>query len=150
MRKLAKIRAAAEYAARHARAEPARVRAAVLLDQISVSEAATTGGGGRVPTIAARMLLGSLVLSVGDLVGRAWLKARADDPDVAAFAAMQATARPPSPARIDEICSRVLWARFARQASARTARPARGLRSRCMLDTSSGRMSIRHRLRRAR
>lgn len=42
----------------------------------------------------------------------AWLDASADDPDVAAFTAMQATASPPAPRVVNETCSRVLWARF--------------------------------------
>jgi hypothetical protein len=53
------------------------------------------------------------VLAVRDLAGPAMLNANGDDPDVAAFTILQAAASPPEPARIDEICSRVLWARFA-------------------------------------
>ena len=67
---------------------------------------------GQPPVIAAG-LLRSLVLAIRDRAGPAWLKASGDDPDVAAFTAMQATASPPDPARIDAICSRVLWARVA-------------------------------------
>jgi hypothetical protein len=58
-------------------------------------------------------LLRDLLLAVRDLAGPAWLDASGDDPDVAAFTVLQATASPPDRARIDEICSRVLWARFA-------------------------------------
>jgi hypothetical protein len=49
---------------------------------------------------------------VGDRYRLITALAGGDDPDVAAFTARQATASPPDPARIDEICSRVLWARF--------------------------------------
>jgi hypothetical protein len=111
MSAFAKTRAAAEYAARPARTELARTRAAVLLTRLSACEAAMTGGDGQPPVVAAG-LLRSLVLAVRDLARPAWLDASGDDPDVAAFTAMQATASPPDPARIDEICSRVLWARF--------------------------------------
>ena len=58
-------------------------------------------------------LLRDLVLAVRDLVGPAWLDASGDDPDAAAFTVLEAAASPPDQARIDEICSRVLWARFA-------------------------------------
>ena len=112
MNTFAKTRAAAEYAARHSRTELIRSHAAVLLARLGVCEAAAVGGNGQPPVIAAG-LLRSLVLAVRDLAGPAWLEANGDDPDVAAFTAMQATASPPDPARIDEICSRVLWARFA-------------------------------------
>ena len=111
MSTLATTRAATEYAARHARSELARTRAAVLLARLGVCEAAITGGDGQPPVLAG--LLRGLVLAVRDLAGPAWLEASGDDPDVAAFTALQATASPPDPARIDEVCSRVLWARFA-------------------------------------
>lgn len=112
MSEFAKTRAAAGYAARHARAELAQARAAALLQRLSACEAAMTAGEAQLPTIAAGMLR-NLVLAVSDLAGPAWLEANGDDPDVAAFTVMQATPSPPEPARIDEICSRVLWARFA-------------------------------------
>jgi hypothetical protein len=59
-----------------------------------------------------RGLLRDLVLAVRDLAGPAWLQAACDDPDIAAFTALQAAPVPPSPAGLDEIISRVLWARF--------------------------------------
>jgi hypothetical protein len=49
-------------------------------------------------------LLRDLVLAVRDLAGPAWLDASGDDPDVAAFTVLEAAARPPDRARIDEIC----------------------------------------------
>ena len=112
MNTFAKTRAAAEYAAQHVRTEVTRARAAVLLARLSACQDAMTGGESQPPVTAAG-LLRSLVLAVADLAGPAWLEASRDDPDVAAFTAMQATASPADPARIDEICSRVLWARFA-------------------------------------
>jgi hypothetical protein len=57
-------------------------------------------------------LLRDLVLAARDLAGPSWLAAASDDPDIAAFTALQATPAPPSPAELDEIISRVLWARF--------------------------------------
>lgn len=120
MSTFAKTRAAAEYAARHCRTELTRTRAAVLLQRLSACEAALAGGNGQLPVTAAG-LLRSLALAVGDLAGPAWLEASGDDPDVAAFTAMQATASPPDPARTDKICSRVLWARFAPAGTARDA-----------------------------
>ena len=57
--------------------------------------------------------LRDLVLAARDLAGPAWLAAASDDPDIAAFTALQATPVPPSPAELDEIISRVLRARVA-------------------------------------
>lgn len=113
MRPFGKTRAAAGYAARHAGAEVTRTRAAGLLRELTAYETALADGDGRQPAAVSAALLRSVVISVRDLAGAGWLEAMADDPDVAAFAAMQATASPPDPARIDETCSRVLWARFA-------------------------------------
>jgi hypothetical protein len=106
-----KTRAAAGYAARHARAVPARVRAAALLEQLADWETAADAG---IQQVAADPgLLRSLVIAVRDVAGTDWLDAMADDPDVAAFASISATASAPSLDRIDETCSRVLWARFS-------------------------------------
>src|SRR6266568_2461313 len=91
-----KTRAAVRYAARHARSELARARAAVL-----------------------HGVLRDLVLAARDLAGPAWLAAASDDPDIAAFTALQATPVPPAPAELDEIISRVLRARFAPPGPAR-------------------------------
>ena len=128
MSTFAKTRAAAGYAARHSRAELTRCHAAGLLARLGVCEAATADGNGQPPVIAAG-LLRSLVLAVRDLAGPAWLEASGDDPDVAAFTALQATASPPDPARIDEICSRVLWARFAPARDRRLRHPGSGRRT---------------------
>jgi hypothetical protein len=108
-----KTRAAAEYAALHARADLTRVRAAALLQELAACETALADGNGRQSAAVSAALLRSLVIAVRDLAGPAWLDASADDPDVAAFTAMQATASPPNPGVVDETCSRVLWARFS-------------------------------------
>lgn len=107
-----KTRAAAGYAARHGPGELTRARAVVLLARLDAFEDLLPGSDGHAPA-AVCGLLPDLVLAAGDLAGPAWLQASSDDPDVAAFTGLQATASPPDPARIDEICSRVLWARFA-------------------------------------
>lgn len=117
MTAFSKTRAAAQYAARHSASDLARTRAAVLLQRLGVAEAALTGTTGQMPATVAG-LLRALVLATRDLAGPAWLAASGDDPDVAAFTALEATASPPDPDRIDEICSRVLWARYV-PASAR-------------------------------
>ncbi len=106
-----KTRAAAGYAARHARSELARARAAILLARLDACEDLLPGGDGDVPA-ALHGLLRDLVLAARDLAGPAWLAAVGDDPGIAAFTALQATPAPPSPAELDEIISRVLWARF--------------------------------------
>jgi hypothetical protein len=108
-----KTRAAARYAARHARAPLTRVRAAALLEQLADWETAAADGGIRQQAAADPGLLRSLVIAVRELAGTGWLDSMADDPDVAAFTAISAAASAPSPGRIDETCSRVLWARFS-------------------------------------
>ena len=65
------------------------------------------------PGELARARATDLVLAVRDLAGTAWLDASGDDPVVAAFTVLEAAASPPDPARIDELFSRMLWARFA-------------------------------------
>ena len=67
---------------------------------------------GQLPVTVAGLLWG-VVLATRELAGPTWLEASCENPDITAFIALQATASPPDPARIDEICSRVLWARFA-------------------------------------
>ena len=113
-----KTRAAAEYAARHGRTELARARAVVLLERLDACEVTLADDDTQLRVTIAG-LLRSLVLAARDVVGPAWLEASSDDPDVATFTALQATASPPDPDRIDEICSRVLWARFARPGATR-------------------------------
>ena len=107
-----KTRAAAGYIAGTGPGELARTRAAILLARLGACEDILTGGEGDVPA-ALHGLLRDLMLAVRDLAGLAWLDASGDDPDVAAFTVLQAAASPPDRVRIDEICSRVLWARFA-------------------------------------
>ena len=113
MRPFAKTRAAAEYAALHARADLSRARAAAILQELVACETALADRNGRQPDAVSAGLLRTLVIAVRDLVGPAWLEASADDPDVAAFTAMQATASPPDAGVVDETCSRVLWTRFS-------------------------------------
>jgi hypothetical protein len=107
-----KTRTAAGYAARHASAALTRARAAALLEQLAAWE--TVAEVNTRPQAAADPgLLRSLVIAVRDLTGTSWLDAMADDPDVAAFTTLSATASAPPPDRIDETCSRLLWARFS-------------------------------------
>jgi hypothetical protein len=106
-----KTRAAAGYIAGTGPGELARARATILLARLGACEDILPGGEGDVP--ASCGLLRDLVLAVRDLVGPAWLDANGDDPDVAALTVLEAAASPPDPARIDEICSQLLWARFA-------------------------------------
>ena len=105
-----KTRAAAGYIARQARGELTRGRAAALTARLDACEDIPAGGD--VPAVF-HGLLRDLVLAARDLAGPAWLAAASDDPDIAAFTALQAIPVPPSPAELDEIISRVLWARFA-------------------------------------
>ena len=67
---------------------------------------------------------GLRVLAARDLAGPSWLAAASDDPDIAAFTALQATPAPPSPAGLDEIISRVLWARFPPPGTRRDGGPS--------------------------
>jgi hypothetical protein len=113
-----KTRAAARYAARHARSELARARAAVLLTRLGACQDIPAGAA--VPAVF-HGVLRDLVLAARDLAGPAWLAAASDDPDIAAFTALQATPAPPSPAELDEIIARVLWARFGPPGTPRTA-----------------------------
>jgi hypothetical protein len=99
VRPFGKTRAAAEYAALHARADLVRVRATARLQELAACETALAGGNGRQPAAGTAALLRTLVIAVRDLADPAWLDASADDPDVAAFTAMQATASPPDPRR---------------------------------------------------
>ena len=108
-----KTRAAAGYIAGTGPGELARARATILLARLGAYEDILPGRDGGVPA-ALPGLLRDLVLAVRDLAGTAWLDANGDDPDVAAFTVLEAAASPPVTARIDEICSRMLWARFAR------------------------------------
>lgn len=104
-------RAAAGYIAGTGPGELARARATILLARLGACEDILPGGEGNAPG-ALHGLLRDLVLAVRDLAGPAWLDANGDDPDVAAFTVLEAAASPPDPARIDEICSRVLQARL--------------------------------------
>jgi uncharacterized protein (DUF2267 family) len=106
-----KTRAAADFICRHASSALTRHRALELLQQLGSCEAALATEGD-IP-VAVQSLLRSLVLAVRELTGTGWLTVNRDDPDIAAFAALDMKPRPPSPADLDEVLSRVLWARFA-------------------------------------
>ena len=118
-----KTRAAAGYAAGHGPGELTRARATILLARLDAFEDLLPGGDGHVPA-ALHGLLRDLVLAARDLAGRSWLAAASDDPDIAAFTALQATPAPPSPAGLDEIISRVLWARFPPPGTPRDGGPS--------------------------
>ncbi len=105
-----RTRAAAGYAAAHGRGDLTRRRATTLIRRLRACEALTAAGG---PTSAfAHTQQRAVVLAARDLAGPAWLAARGDDPDIAAFTALEATPVPPAPADLDEIISRMLRARF--------------------------------------
>jgi uncharacterized protein (DUF2267 family) len=106
-----KTRAAADYIRRHASSDLTSHRALELLEQLRSCEAALAAEGD-VP-VAVQSLLRALVLTVRELTGTGWLAVNRDDPDIAAFAALDMKPHPPPPADLDEILSRVLWARFA-------------------------------------
>ena len=106
-----KTRAAAGYICRHTSSDLTGHRALELLTQLgSCEEALATEGD--IP-LAVQGPLRSLILTVRELTGTGWLAVNRDDPDIAAFAALDMKPHPPSPADIDEVLSRVLWARFA-------------------------------------
>ena len=79
----------------------------LLLALAAVECHASAGGPARVPPV----LLRDLVIITGRLAGRTWLKANADR--AAAFAALQATWRPPPLAELDHILARLLSDRFS-------------------------------------
>jgi hypothetical protein len=106
-----KTRAATDYICRHAPSDLARNRALALLTRLDTCEAALASGNGEAPAFAGG-LLRSLVLLVRELAGPAWLAASAGDPGIDAFTALDTTPDPPAPDILDEIFSRVLWARF--------------------------------------
>ena len=94
-----KTRAAAGYAASQGRSGPACARAAVLIRRLQACETALDAAGGHLLPDASGPLR-DLVLAARDLVGPGWLAASADDPDVAAFTALDsAPARPRRPGR---------------------------------------------------
>lgn len=113
-----KTRAAAGYAASQGHGALTRGRAAMLVRRLRSCETALDRAGGRIPPADSGPLR-DLVLAARDLAGRAWLAARADDPDVAAFTALESEPVSPAPADLDEVVSRVLWARFAPPAASR-------------------------------
>lgn len=107
-----KTLAAAGYAADQGRGVVASGRGALLIRRLRACETILDQANGEIlPETSG--LLRDLVLATRDLVGPAWLNVSADDPDVSAFTALESTPAPPAPAELDEIVSRVLWARFA-------------------------------------
>ena len=106
-----KTRSAAEHISHHASSDLARTRALVLLKRLGVCEAALAATDGDPGLV--RSLLKGLALTVGELADLAWLAANTDDPDIAAFTALDDAPAPPPPADLDELLARVLWARFA-------------------------------------
>ncbi|HEY1702053.1 MAG TPA: hypothetical protein VGG75_20290 [Trebonia sp.] len=107
-----KTLAAAGYAAEQGRSVLARGRAALLVRRLRACETALDQANGQILPAASGPLR-DLVLAARDLAGPAWLDASADDPDVAAFTGLESAPAPPAPADLDEVVSRVLWARFA-------------------------------------
>ena len=118
MSEFRKTRTAAGYAASHGRGGLASSRAVALLKRLGACEATLAAWDADKPAIADGQLRG-LVLAARDLAGQTWLAASRDDPDVAAFTALETTRVPPAPAELDEIISRALWARFAPASTAR-------------------------------
>ena len=106
-----KTRSAAGYISRHTTSELTQSRALVLVKRLGVCEAALAAEDGD-PALAHSLLRG-LVRTVRQLASPAWLAANTDDPDIAAFTALADAPTPPSPADLDELLARVLWARFA-------------------------------------
>jgi uncharacterized protein (DUF2267 family) len=106
-----KTRAAADYICRHTSSELTGHRALKLLTQLRSCEAALAAEGD-IP-VAVQSLLRALALTVRELTGTGWLAVNRDDPDIAAFAALDMKPHPPPPDDLDEVLSRVLWARFA-------------------------------------
>jgi uncharacterized protein (DUF2267 family) len=105
-----KIRAAADHICRHTSSDLTCHRAVDLLTQLRSCEAALAAEGDM--PVAVQSLLRSLARTVRELTGTGWLAVNRDDPDIAAFAALDMRPHPPSPADLDEVLSRVLWARF--------------------------------------
>ena len=121
----AKTRVAAGWIIQHAPSDIARARAATLAGQLTRCQAALATGNGQ-PPAAAYGLLRAVVLTVQDLAGRRWLEASSDTPEVTAFLAMLATARPPSVPELDQIAARLLWARFTGHPGTSTFPPCPG------------------------
>jgi len=101
VRPFGKSRAAAEYAALHARADLVAVRAAALLQELAACEAALAGGNGRQPAAVTAGLLRGLAGRQRRRPGRGRVHRDAGN------------RQPARPHVIDETCSRVLWARFS-------------------------------------
>lgn len=75
----------------------ARAHAAILLAKLDACEDFLPGGDRDVAAVHG--LPRDLVLTTRDLADPAWLEAASDDPDIAAFTALQATPAPARPGR---------------------------------------------------
>jgi hypothetical protein len=87
-----------------------RSRAAALLKRLRDSEAALARGDDRAPQVPG--LLRELVLAARELAGTRWITARAANPAVAAFIALDSMPQPPAPADLDQVLAGLLQARF--------------------------------------
>ncbi|MBA9003371.1 MULTISPECIES: hypothetical protein [Thermomonospora] len=106
---LRKTRTAAEYVHRSAAGPLAREHAVEILRTAAAYELHPAPA-------AAPLLLADLLTAVAECAGPAWLKANADDPDIARFTALvdqtqDETAEPPTITDLDELLAAVLWTR---------------------------------------
>lgn len=92
-----------------------RRRSAALLQRLREGEAALTRDGD--PGAAVRCMLRELVLAVRELAGSGWITARASDPQVAAFIALNLLPQPPAPVDLDQALAGVLRVRFTARTS---------------------------------
>ncbi len=87
-----------------------RSRALALLKRLRDGEAALARDDERAPAVLA--LLRGLVLAARDLAGAGWLLARASQPEIAAFVALDVLPQPPASVELDRILAGLLRARF--------------------------------------
>ena len=123
-----KTRAAADCICRNARNDLFRNLAIALLIRLDTCEAALASSNGDAPAFPGGLLRG-LVITTRELAGPSWLAARGGDPDIAALTALDTRPGPPPADALDEILSRVLWARFAPAAGAGRHHQRNGPRS---------------------
>jgi hypothetical protein len=98
-----KTRTAAGCICRHRSSDLTRYRALALLGRLRSCEAALDTATSDMPVLVKDQFL-DLVHTVRDLVGATWLTVNADDPDVAAFAALDSTSTvPPGRLRRDPL-----------------------------------------------
>lgn len=87
-----------------------RSRALALLKRLRDGEAALARDDERAPAILA--LLRGLVLAARELAGAGWLLARASQPEIATFMALDVMPQPPAHADLDRALAGLLRARF--------------------------------------